>query len=159
MCKNSDFFPQDLSCLMEVHIRNPCCARATTANIYLMQMRCNLLCTQVCFIIQNLSWNPDEEKKKRRVMCEISSEITKLNSKENTECHSICRPIKPNTFEYIWKHGVHLAHVTNDEHLLEAILSVRANSLKLYLNIQHLLAQPGQSASQRMPDCGACKNK
>lgn len=74
-------------------------------------------------------------EKKRGVMCEISSEITKLNSKENTQCHSICRPIKPNTFEYIWKHGAHLAHMSNDEHLLGAILSVRADSLKLYLNI------------------------
>lgn len=58
-CRNSDFSPSSSSSLMEGHVRDPCCAHITTASIYLMQMRHNLLCTQVCFIIQNLSANPD----------------------------------------------------------------------------------------------------
>lgn len=58
-CRNSDFSPSSSSSLMEGHVRDPCCAPITTASIYLMQMRHNLLCTQVCFIIQNLSGNPD----------------------------------------------------------------------------------------------------
>lgn len=61
-------------------------------------------------------------------MCKISSEMAKLNSKENTQHRSIYRPIKPNTFEYIWKHGAHFTHVTSDEPLLEATLSVRENN-------------------------------
>lgn len=58
-CRNSDFSPSSSSSLMEGHVRDPCCAHITTASIYLMQMRYNLLCTQVCFIIQNLSRKPD----------------------------------------------------------------------------------------------------
>lgn len=72
---------------------------------------------------------PRQEEKRETVICEISSQITQLNSKENTQCHSIYRPIKPNTFEYIWKHGAHLTHVTSDESLLEAFSSVRTNNL------------------------------
>lgn len=71
---------------------------------------------------------PRQEEKRKTVICEISSEIVKLNSKENTLCHSIYRPIKPNTFEYIWKPGTHLTLVTSDEPLLEAILSVRSDN-------------------------------
>lgn len=45
-------------------IRNPWCA--ITVSIYFMQMRGNLLCSQVCVIIQNLSWNADKSKKLRQ---------------------------------------------------------------------------------------------
>lgn len=105
-------FPPRSSILIEKHIRNLCSAYAITVSIFLMQMRVILLCTQVCFIIQNLSLNPYEEKRET-VICFIWFPPKKQNWIPK-KTHSIYRPIKPNTVEYIWKHGAHLNHVTSE---------------------------------------------
>lgn len=99
-CKNSDFFYPRSSRLMEEHIRNPCVAYTITVSIYLMQMRCNLLCTQVCFMIQNLSWNPDEWKKE-------TSDVRDFCRNNKIEFQRTCIApfcLQPNQTKYIWIH-------------------------------------------------------
>lgn len=63
------------------------------------------------------------------------------------------------TYEYILKHGAHLAHVTDAEHLLASSLSIRENnisgtrnSLEPHLNKQNTLAQIGTISISKVAD-------
>lgn len=75
---------------------------------------------------------PRQEQKSETVICFIWFSLNWQNwiPKKTRSAHSIYRPIGPEAFEYIWKHGAHLTWVTSDESSLETFFpSVKTNNL------------------------------